>query len=183
MIVLLGDFIGLPNQVAVHSVSDRPYDALPFLKNLGGWGRCDFESHMWTASFLTFRVWHNMEMFAVPPSASGHLYALVLQCGADNECRCKLNVPSPSVLTLFSCHIVRETELCDVMFRVGVFNFGLFVLAPFLACARDGLASRWGIHARICGRGACAILFPFPSIMVRLVDDETFLKLFDNSSF
>lgn len=183
MTVLLEDFIGLPNQAALRTVLDLPYDASPFLKNLGGLGRCDFESRMWTARPPTFRVWHNMEMFGVSPSASGQLRALVRQSGADYESCCKLNVSSPSVLTYIPCHIVGETELCEVMFQIGVFKFGVLVLAPFFACARDGLASRWGIDARICGRDARGVFFLFPPIVVRLVYDETFLRLFDNSSF
>lgn len=71
----------------------------------------------------------------------------------------KLQVPSLPVLAHISYHIVIETELRDVICRIAICDFSVFVLAYFLACVWDCPCSRWATDANIPSRGARGILF------------------------
>lgn len=64
-----------------------------------------------------------------------------------------------------------------------VCEFSVIIEAPFLAYALDAPSSRWVTHARICSGCARGALFWFPSCILYFVVEETFRKLFDDSTF
>lgn len=121
-------------------------------------------------------------MFEVLLSGRRLLYALVPEWWSSYECRCELNVPSPAVLANFSHLIVAKTDPPVATWRIAVCKFSVFVLATFMACARDGFCSRWAMDTRIRSRSASGVLFPLPNRVVRLVDDKDFMKLLEDLS-
>lgn len=138
----------LSDQIAVYELLDRPYNGFPFLRNLGRWGRdCDFERWMRTARrHVCGLAQYSDVCSATVPAWSA--YAFVFEWWYGYECRRELNVPSPPVLAYLASHIVDEADLCNVSWRIAVFEFSVFVLAFFLACVRVRLGFRWGIDAR-----------------------------------
>lgn len=53
-------------------------------------------------------------------------------------------------------------------------------LISFLACAYNGLGSRWVIGARIRVQVTRGVVFFLLARVVRLIKDEAFLKLFED---
>lgn len=64
------------NRVQGYAVLDRPDQFFNFFKKLGHGGhRCNFARKTCTARRRTFSDWQNVEMFTVPTSGYGSLYA------------------------------------------------------------------------------------------------------------
>lgn len=79
--------------------------------------------------------------------------------------------------------IGNDTGRREMIWPTAVFAFIVLGLFSFIESAYDGSGSRCGIHARIRGQKTRGALFPLPFRVLRLVDNEAFLKLFDDSSF
>lgn len=94
-----------------------------------------------------------------------------------------MNVPSRSILAHFAFHIVDETDLREVIWRIAVSESSVLVLFAILACARNGLGFCWPIATRTRGRGASGVLFLLPSRVVRFADENVFMKLLGDLSF
>lgn len=174
----------LSNQDDFSSILGRPYDAFPFLKKLGRFGRgSDFERQLRTACRATFAGSHNVEMFADPPYGCGPVHASVPKWRSGCECRRQLNVPSPPCLliSLFRSSPRRTFENAYGGSRITCFS--VFILAFCLAYERQVLSSRWYNNERIFRQGANSLSFPFRSLIIRSVDNEAFMKLFDDSFF
>lgn len=138
---------------------------------------------MRTARRSVFASWHNVGMFAASPSGCGPFCASVPVSSSGYECWCELIVPLPRLLTYVSYQIVSEPDLREAIYRIAVCELTVLVLAFFLACARNDPCSRWFIDERTRGGRACGVIFPLPSSVGRLVDEEAFMKVFDDSSF
>lgn len=141
LLVPLGSLSSLLDQVLVLTDLDQPHGALPFLENHGRWRDCDFEREVRTARCPQFSSSHIFKMFAVPPSGRGSLYVLAAERYSGFECRREWNVLSPFVLLLLSSHFVDETDFRQVIWRISVSEFTVFILASSMACAWDGHGS------------------------------------------
>lgn len=88
-----------------------------------------------------------------------------------------------SVLAYIFRRTVAETNFHNAVCRITVCGASVFALASFLASSHDGPCSGWSTDARTCSRGPHCVQFSLPGIVVRLVDNEAFIKLLDESSF
>lgn len=85
-------------------------------------------------------------------------------------------------LACFSQHIVAERGLSKVVYQKETWNILCFVFASLPMCARDGPCVLWIFNAGICSRGACSVMFPLPSCVLRLVDNQFFMKMLQDLS-
>lgn len=90
----------------------------------------------------------------------------------------ELTVSSRLILTYLSQYIIAETDLREAIWQAAVCKFQVLVLASFLAWARDDACSCCETDARIRSRRALGVLFPFPSRVLRFVDEEALINLF-----
>lgn len=110
------------------------------------------------------------------------LHGSVLEWWSGNECCRELNVSSSSILANFSHHTVVETDFREATGRIAVSQVHVFVLASFFACPRDSVSSCRTSDTKTPSRAASGVLFPLPSCLLSHVDDQTFMKFFDDSS-
>lgn len=74
-------------------------------------------------------------------------------------------------------------KLREAIWRVAVSEFSSLVPRFSLPGTRGVPGSPWSTDARTRSRRACGVLFPLPSPVVCLADEEPSIKLFHNSSF
>lgn len=115
-VVLVKVVNGSSIRIDFYTVIDRLYNILPFLKNLGCWGRnCYFERQMQIAPHSLFAGSRMKKMFVASSSGCGLHNASVSEWWSGYERRFELTVHSPSVLARFSYHIVAETIFAEAI--------------------------------------------------------------------
>lgn len=138
---------------------------------------------MSTAQGPVLSTWQNVEMFAVHPACRGSLYSSAPKWKFSYQCCRKLNICSPPILVHFLRYIVAETNLREVIWQVVACELNVLVLGSFPACARYGPRARYTSDARICSKGDLGVLSSLPCRVFCLLDDQSFMMVFDKSSF
>lgn len=109
---------GLSGKLKKYLVLDQPNDRLPYIINVSRWGRvCDFERRVRIARRPVFVGWHNIKMFVAPLVGPSFLYASVLDCWSNLECRRDMHLPSTPLLTYLSHEIFVAMELTEAVWR------------------------------------------------------------------
>lgn len=94
-----------------------------------------------------------------------------------------MNVPSPHVLAYLSQQTIADRGTRELVWKSASSEFCILVLSYFISCTQHGVSFRCNGDPSMHHGQAPGILFPLPSRLLGLVDDDILLRVFDDCSF
>lgn len=161
----------------------RPYDKLPFLRDLLKWGRdCVSEQRIEPARPPVFAGWQSVGMFTIPLHKRPLLYALATQW-SGYECCTERNVSLPPSWRISAFYYKAEAGFHEVDWKIEMSELWSSGLGSLLACGHEGPPARWVDDTQVRNHRAPGVRFQIPRRTLVILTDDVVLRVLNDSFF